>query len=402
MATIRERKSFRILSLDGGGTWALIQAKVLLDIYGAGRKGHEILRDFDLVAANSGGSIVAAGLIADMTPAEILTLFMVEASRKTIFRELPWYKKKPSRFWKVGPQFSTDGKLKGLTEVLCGLAASPLSGLRILNRQNAPVRFLITAYDYDRDRAVYFRSDRDSPAANFPRGANPLSVIEAVHASSTAPVNYFDDPAHFGDRRYWDGGIAGLNNPVLAAVVEAIAYGIARSDIGILSIGTGNTFLPTKGDASSPELKQTSAEVGLIASIKKAASAVLADPPDTASFVTHLVLDGTLPASPSELPVEPTSIARLNPLIRPNVKNDLWQRPGNVSSEDFLRLAEMDLAVVDDKDVRLIERLCNGWMLDGWPNQPIRHGSDTDDNGAPNIHFCEIGHPTYSAAKAAW
>lgn len=60
-------------------------------------------------------------------------------------------------------------------------------------------------------------------------------------------MNYFDDPARFGERQYWDGGIAGLNNPVLAAVVEAIAYGKARSEFGVLSIGTGNTFLPTKG-----------------------------------------------------------------------------------------------------------------------------------------------------------
>jgi patatin-like phospholipase/acyl hydrolase len=28
-------KPYRILSLDGGGTWALIQAKVLMDMYGA-------------------------------------------------------------------------------------------------------------------------------------------------------------------------------------------------------------------------------------------------------------------------------------------------------------------------------------------------------------------------------
>lgn len=95
MATIRERKSFRILSLDGGGTWALIQAKVLMDVYGADWSGHEILKDFDLVAANSGGSIVAAGLIADMTPAEILRLFMVEASRKTISGSCPGTKRIP-------------------------------------------------------------------------------------------------------------------------------------------------------------------------------------------------------------------------------------------------------------------------------------------------------------------
>ncbi len=401
MSTIRERKPFRILSLDGGGTWALIQAKVLLDIYGPNRKGHEILRDFDLVAANSGGSIVAAGLIADMTPAEILALFMTELTREQLFQKLPFYRRL-LRIIDLGPQFSTGGKLKGLTEVLHGLATSALDGLKIPNRSGSPIRFLITAFDYDRERAVFFRSDRNSPAANFPRGAVSLSAIEAVHASSTAPVNYFDGPAEFGSRRYWDGGMAGLNNPVLAAVVEAVAYGTPRSDIGVLSIGTGKTFLPVKGEAASPELVQAPAALGLGASIKKAASAVVADPPDTDSFIAYLMLGGSLPGDQAALPVEPDFFVRMNPLIRPGFGNGQWLRPGDTSASDFKALAEMDLAVTDDKDVKLIDRFCNGWMCDGWSNQPIRNGSDTDGSGAPNIHFCEIGHPTYSAAKAAW
>ena len=40
--------SYKILSLDGGGSWALIQARILQDIYGD-IKGHELLKKFDLV-----------------------------------------------------------------------------------------------------------------------------------------------------------------------------------------------------------------------------------------------------------------------------------------------------------------------------------------------------------------
>ena len=50
--------SYRILSLDGGGTWALIQVKTLISLYGGDTPGQTILQDFDLIAANSGGSIV--------------------------------------------------------------------------------------------------------------------------------------------------------------------------------------------------------------------------------------------------------------------------------------------------------------------------------------------------------
>ena len=49
--------TYRILSLDGGGAWAVIQAMALIDLYGSDKKcGHEVLGDFDLVAANSGAA----------------------------------------------------------------------------------------------------------------------------------------------------------------------------------------------------------------------------------------------------------------------------------------------------------------------------------------------------------
>jgi hypothetical protein len=64
------RKPFRILSLDGGGTFALIQAKVLDDLF-PGEDGHQVLSHFDLVSACSGGAIVAAALIEGYSPREI-------------------------------------------------------------------------------------------------------------------------------------------------------------------------------------------------------------------------------------------------------------------------------------------------------------------------------------------
>ncbi len=42
--------SYKILSLDGGGTWALLQAMALEDLY-QGCSGHEILSNFDLAVA---------------------------------------------------------------------------------------------------------------------------------------------------------------------------------------------------------------------------------------------------------------------------------------------------------------------------------------------------------------
>ena len=44
---------YRILSLDGGGTWSLIQVKALIALYSKDTSGHAVLRAFDLVAADS-------------------------------------------------------------------------------------------------------------------------------------------------------------------------------------------------------------------------------------------------------------------------------------------------------------------------------------------------------------
>ena len=55
----------RILSLDGGGTWAIIQVEALIDLYGRDARGHAILSHFDLAVATSGGALVLGGLAAD-------------------------------------------------------------------------------------------------------------------------------------------------------------------------------------------------------------------------------------------------------------------------------------------------------------------------------------------------
>ena len=73
--------SYKILSLDGGGSWALIQARILQDIYGD-IQGHELLRKFDLVIANSGGSLVLACLCNNMRLSEIISVFKTESKRK--------------------------------------------------------------------------------------------------------------------------------------------------------------------------------------------------------------------------------------------------------------------------------------------------------------------------------
>ncbi len=108
---------YRILSLDGGGAWALIQVRALAAIYGEAAKGHDILADFDLVAANSGGSIVAAGLAEDLSLAQILTYFKDEKKRRAIFVKMPFYRR-VARVLGLGPRYYAAAKLDGLRAVM--------------------------------------------------------------------------------------------------------------------------------------------------------------------------------------------------------------------------------------------------------------------------------------------
>jgi hypothetical protein len=103
--------TYRILSLDGGGAWAILEAMALKELYG-NIGGRAILSQFDLVASNSGGSIVLGALIADFTPQRIIDLFLSDTERAKIFVDLPWYKKLV-RVIGLGPRYSTSGKRDG-------------------------------------------------------------------------------------------------------------------------------------------------------------------------------------------------------------------------------------------------------------------------------------------------
>ncbi|HMN13979.1 MAG TPA: hypothetical protein PKD55_16815 [Bellilinea sp.] len=61
--------NYRILSLDGGGTWALIQVKALMKLFGEDARGRDVLRKFDLAepatvlpSCGDSGSAVAVAL----------------------------------------------------------------------------------------------------------------------------------------------------------------------------------------------------------------------------------------------------------------------------------------------------------------------------------------------------
>ena len=268
-----------------------------------------------------------------------------------------------------------------------------ISTFAIKSRNHEAVKFVFTAYDYDRDRAKFFRSWNSKAGSLSPNGN--VSLVDAVNASTNAPIEFFDKPSEIADSRYWDGGLTGYNNPVLAATVEAISENWPRNEIAALSIGTANTMLPmASAHNQSSFLFKSRSEYSLIKDVKKLATTVLADPPDAHTFIAHLMLDGSLPTVDSPLPYTATSIFRFNPLIQPSGSQETgWTCPTGFDPDSFKRLVDLDMAAVKDAEVALIKRLSDAWMQGDIKNQPIR---------ANKALVCEIGFASYQKAKAAW
>ncbi len=390
--------TFRILSLDGGGTWALIEVQTLIDLYGAEARGSEILAKYDLVAANSGGSLVLAGLVEDLKLSDLLSLFMDEAKRRSIYSPTRNIGDQALRtLTGIGPKYSAEAKLPAIERLLPRTGNQPLQGITAttIGPGGQPVRLLIVGFDYERNRAVYFRSvAAASPGlgAGAPAPAE-VTLAGAVHGSSNAPINYFDAPASlpFYLDRIWDGGITGNNNPALAACAEALVCQVPADDLRVLSIGTATVSLPLSapGAAASPFYAARPSS-SLTGDLGKLAAAIVDDPPDAASFIAHAITGGS---NGMTAPVI-SRVVRMNPLIRPALQDGEWVAPDGWTAAQFQYLCNLDLDAVDQNQVQYIVDWCQLWLGDGAPNQPLRM-----DGATMNV---EIGYGKYSEAKLAW
>lgn len=219
-------RPYRILSLNGGGVRALLQAQYLKAVANNASIG-PFWQDFDLIIGTSAGAIVAGALGVGKSPAEIADLFIGQAD--SVFA--------PSLFWKG--RFAL-----GSVSVNTSISSAPLRklleevyGSAKLGDFASPM-LAITATDlYDGEIRVF------SPLVRAGDGAVPL--VDAVLASAALPgafpAHAMHDPAADDVRHYIDGGLW-ANAPLLAGVVLAMEQAnVAPADIRVVSIGTAGT-----------------------------------------------------------------------------------------------------------------------------------------------------------------
>ena len=382
---------YRILTLDGGGAWALIEVMTLIDLYGADATGHQVLSDFDMVAANSGGSIVLGGLVENLSLQDMLNFFLSQDKRESVFVKkglhLPGLEK-----------YITSGKLTGLCAAFKDRCDVPLNEVALDipgHSSGKPVHLLIAGFNYDRSRGEFFRS-ADATRKGWGDGASSTATLaECIHASSNAPIRYFDRPAEFPSqpgKHYWDGAISGSNNPILVAVTEALVLGQLPKNLAALSLGTGGTFLPFAPDGADPEpFYQVMHESSFTTDLEKIAGAILDDPPDVASFMAHVMSGG--PPADSDSPVD-SSIVRMNPMIAPVLSAEgEFVLPHGMDDDSFETLLKLDLDAVEQDQVDEIVNFARLWLKGSVSNQPVRMAGDLTP---------EIGQSKYAQAKAAW
>ena len=387
---------YRILSMDGGGSWALIEIRALMQVYGEDAVGHDVLKHFDMVAANSGGAMVLGGLLENLPLKVLLGYYESEAMRRRLFSPTSkWWDRLLNGVIGIGPKYSAENKFTAIKQLLPTVGGQSLAGAaRGRGRDGADIHLLIIGFDYDANRSAFFRS-APTGGPQWGQGAQAtVTLAEAIHASTNAPVNYFDGPAVLpSGGRFWDGGVTGCNNPVLAGVTEAIGRGQAPADVVALSIGTGTVALPARdpADAADSIFVQPPGKKGLVADLRRLATSIMDDPPDVATFLAY-VMTGKNEAI--KAPGIASRIVRMNPQISPVGTPGSWRPPGTMDTQQFIDMVQLDVDVLDQYRVDKIIDYTKRWIAGEAPNQPIRENTRTLE--------VELGDGQFKQAVAHW
>jgi patatin-like phospholipase/acyl hydrolase len=232
-------KTYRVLSIDGGGIRGIIPGMVMSEI--EARTGQPICKLFDLIAGTSTGGILALGAVIPNPDDPTQPLY---ASKKSvelyqqkgdrIFDHSIW--QKLHSLWNITDEKYPSSGIEGVLKETFGEAYL----------REALTDVLITSYEIERRSPWFFRSSRSKvdPAYDF-------HMWQVARATSAAPT-YFE-PAKIeveGLERYYaliDGGVF-ANNPAMCALVEARVTHPESPNLLVVSLGTGQASRPLPYD----------------------------------------------------------------------------------------------------------------------------------------------------------
>lgn len=218
-----EAKTIKVLSIDGGGIRGIIPAMILDALQArVGKRPHET---FDLIAGTSTGGIITVGIGTACnqgtaySPRQLVDLYVQNGAaifKKSFLEaleELARPKYSPAGLETVLEEFFGETEFKS--------ALTPL---------------LVSSYDLQSQMPFFFKSHRIAadPGWNWP-------VRQIARATSAAPT--FFPPFHLvrdnQDYALVDGGVF-VNNPSMAAYIEARRLYPDAKNVVVVSVGTGD------------------------------------------------------------------------------------------------------------------------------------------------------------------
>ena len=214
-------RSFRILTIDGGGIRGVFPAAYLAELEKRFLGGRSIADYFDLIAGTSTGGIIALALAHGLTAQQALQIY-VDRGERIFPTEKGWRKWPRLIRWLSKPKHDGAVLRRELTAVF---------GAKTLDE--ACKRVVIPSFEGRHGEPFIYKTPHH-PDYQLDR-VKPL-VDVALH--TTAAPSYFpavDD----GGCLMIDGGVW-ANNPIMNALVDVLAcFDVPREDVRILSLGTG-------------------------------------------------------------------------------------------------------------------------------------------------------------------
>jgi patatin-like phospholipase/acyl hydrolase len=215
-----ENKSFKILSIDGGGIKGLYSSTVLEHLE---QRFGPISEYFDLLCGTSTGGLIALCLALKIPAREIsgiyekhgLKIFPRRTRLGGILRQTAWYGKYDD---------------KPLKEVLDGV----LGKHTVADLDNL---VCIPSYSFTDARPWVFKRDHGKMDRD-----NKALLVDVALATSAAPT-YFPlcEIPYYDNKQFIDGGVW-ANNPSLVGVIEALTYFVGKekafSSVELLSISS--------------------------------------------------------------------------------------------------------------------------------------------------------------------
>lgn len=215
-------RPFRILSIDGGGIRGIFPASVLAHFENKYLGGRSVGGYFDLVTGTSTGGIIALGLGAGLTAADLAHLFIARGGE--IFPP-------PGRTVRLWRRVSRYIKHRYDRQALQAMLTEKLGDRRV---RDSLVRLCVPALE-GRYGEVNIYKTPHHPDYHLDGAKQMLTVALATSAAPT----YFQ-PLVDGGHILVDGGVW-ANNPIMIGLVDALTcFELARTDVQILSLGCGD------------------------------------------------------------------------------------------------------------------------------------------------------------------